>query len=90
VKDWLTLSTTSQGLADGTYELVGPKIGTNREGRDQHYLIKHGTMVYDYCPRTFDALKLYFESNNIEGIVWWRKNGDMVKIKARDFGIKRR
>jgi hypothetical protein len=87
-----TVNNHHKALDNGTYELVGPKIGGNREGRDQHYLIKHGTVIYDYCPRTFDELRLYFESNNIEGIVWWRKPDgcDMVKIKARDFGIKRR
>ena len=79
-------------LENGTYELVGPKIGTrggaNPENLDKHIIVRHGADALD-APRTFDGLRSFLESNDIEGIVWHRENGDMVKIKARDFGIQR-
>jgi hypothetical protein len=75
-------------LPDGTYELCGPKVQNNPEGFSKHVLIPHGKEILD-APRTFDELKVWFVGKNIEGIVWHRGNGEMVKIKAKDFGIKR-
>jgi hypothetical protein len=77
-------------LADGTYELLGPKIQGNPEGHVQHILKPHGAEVLTGVPRDFDGLKAYLASANIEGIVWHHPDGRMVKIKAKDFGIKRR
>lgn len=74
----------------GTYELVGPKINGNPDGFDRHALVPHGFDVLDDVPLNFDGIRSYLESHDlIEGIVWWRENGDMVKIKAKDFGLKR-
>jgi hypothetical protein len=71
-----------------TYELIGPKVQGNPYKKERHELIKHGASLFDSePPRTFDALKAFLESNVIEGIVWHRENGDMVKIKRRDFGF---
>jgi hypothetical protein len=74
---------------DGTYELCGPKINGNRESLDRHMLIRHGSEVLPNAPRTFDGLRTYFDGNDIEGIVWHHPDGRMVKIKTRDFGLKR-
>lgn len=74
---------------DGTYELCGPKIQGNPEGFSSHVLIQHGYQRCPDCPRSFDELRGYFETLSIEGIVWHRPDGRMVKIKAKDFGIKR-
>lgn len=74
---------------DGTYELVGPKIQGNPDGFDRHTLLWHGDTELDGVPRTFDGIRDYLASAGVEGIVWHRDNGDMVKIKAKDFGIKR-
>ena len=75
--------------ADGTYELVGPKIQGNPEQFDSHVLVPHGIHDVD-APRTFDELKEWFDGpgRDIEGVVWWH-DGSMVKIKAKDFGRKR-
>lgn len=72
-------------LPDGTYELIGPKIQGNPEGWPTHALIAHGSEVLNDAPRTFDGLAGYLGANNIEGIVWHRSNGDMAKVKKRDF-----
>ena len=74
------------GLPDGTYELVGPKIGVNPHGLDEHELWKHGDWEVLGAPRTFAGLKEYFADAAIEGLVWHHPDGRMVKIKRRDFG----
>lgn len=74
---------------DGTYELVGPKIQGNPDRFITHYLMRHGEDVIPDAPRTFIGLRHYLDMHDMEGIVWHRDNGDMVKIKAKDFGLKR-
>lgn len=75
-------------LPDGTYELLGPKIQGNPEALDNHWLYPHGE-TEEYAPRDFEGLKSYFQYHNIEGIVWHHPDGRMVKIKAKDFGLRR-
>ena len=74
---------------DGTYELVGPKINGNPDGFYRHILVRHGAEILADVPRTFDAIRDYFDKQDIEGIVWHHPDGRMVKIKAKDFGLKR-
>lgn len=75
-------------VADGTYELVGPKVNGNREGHSYHILIRHGSTVLHGVPTEFEALKGWLSELNIEGIVWHHPDGRMVKIKRKDFGLK--
>jgi hypothetical protein len=81
--------TAKHSLPDGTYELVGPKVQGNPEGFDRHYLLEHGVDELDDAPRTYAALAEFFDGGGMEGIVWHHPDGRMVKIKARDFGVKR-
>jgi hypothetical protein len=76
-------------LKDGTYELCGPKVQGNPEGYDHHTLVRHGCEVLEDAPRTYDALASYLANKDIEGIVWHHPDGRMVKIKGKDFGLKR-
>lgn len=76
-------------IEDGTYELCGPKVQGNLENFAEHVLVKHGTCVLADCPRDFEALREYLRTRDIEGVVWHHPDGRMVKIKGRDFGIKR-
>lgn len=78
-----------KGLKDGTYELCGPKVQGNPEQHPVHCFIKHGVIEFSDAPRTFVALKDWLTSRDIEGIVWHHPDGRMVKIKKRDFGLKR-
>lgn len=79
-------------LPDWTYEACGPHFQSNREGLDVDMLLPHGKEIIN-APRTFDELRVFFALNDIEGVVWWRDlndpDCDKVKIKAKDFGIKR-
>lgn len=74
---------------NGTYELVGPKIQGNPEGLDTHMLLRHGSSLLPGAPRNFVGIREYLTNVRIEGIVWHHPDGRMVKIKGRDFGIKR-
>ena len=76
-------------VADGTYELCGPKINGNPEGFARHTLVRHGDWRLHFAPRTFDGLREYLAGGDIEGIVWHHPDGRMVKIKGKDFGFKR-
>jgi hypothetical protein len=75
---------------DGTYELCGPKVQGNPEGRPDHELIRHGAVRLSDCPREFEALRDCLRERSYEGIVWHHPDGRMVKIKARDFGFRPR
>lgn len=83
----------SPSLADGTYELCGPKIQGNPDHFEKHELVPHGKEVLTDAPRDFASLRDYLTSREIEGIVWHHPDGRMVKLKRRDFvksGPKRR
>jgi len=74
---------------DGTYELLGPKVQGNPEGCRDFVLMKHGCIEIDDVPRKFKALKKWLAGEDIEGVVWHHPDGRMVKIKKKDFGLKR-
>jgi hypothetical protein len=73
---------------DGTYELVGPKVQGNAEGYDRHALVAHGGVTLPDVPRSFRDLRDYLAAREIEGVVWHRADGEMVKLKRRDFGLR--
>lgn len=78
------------GWPDGTYELLGPKIQGDPERIGVHALLGHATAeILDSAPRDFEGLREYFRLHDVEGIVWHHPDGRMVKIKGKDFGIKR-
>ncbi|ULH17377.1 hypothetical protein MF271_19495 (plasmid) [Deinococcus sp. KNUC1210] len=76
-----------QGLPDGTYELVGPKVQGNAEGLlGFHRFHRHGDALLDGVPRTFDELGAYLWTHpDMEGVVWHHPDGRMVKAKRKDF-----
>jgi hypothetical protein len=76
-------------VLDGTYELCGPKVQGNPENFTEHVLIPHGDTDCDECPRDYEGIRAYLASTGIEGVVWHHEDGRMVKIKAKDFGLKR-
>ena len=83
------------GLEDGTYELVGPKIQRNPYGLEAHILVRHGAALFPVfdmgTPRNMsdiDFVRYALADVVCEGIVWHHTDGRMVKIKRRDFGIR--
>lgn len=75
-------------LEDGTYELIGLHEQGNPYKLDTDILEKHGKRILTNAPRTYEGLKEYLNNNYIEGIVFYRDNGEMCKIKRTDFGFK--
>lgn len=74
------------GQADGTYELVGPKIQGNPENMPTHTLISHAeALVMSDFPRDFEGIRAALRDAPIEGVVWHHPDGRMVKIKRKDF-----
>lgn len=76
-------------MPDGTYEACGPHFQGNPDQRQVDALIAHGKHILADAPRTFNELKKWFATQDIEGIVWHHPDGRMVKIKKKDFGFKR-
>lgn len=71
---------------DGTYELVGPAIQGNPYCLQHHELRPHGAHRLPDSPRSYEGLREYLRDNRIEGIVWHHPDGQLVKLKRRDFG----
>ncbi len=77
----------TDGLTDGTYELVGPKIQGNPHRYSSHVLVRHGADILDGIPTSYEELKAELSTLDFEGIVWWHSDGRKVKIKRKDVGL---
>lgn len=81
---------TKEGKAvQGTFELIGRKVQANPYGMPWHRLVKHGSIVLTELVGVSDieAIGLYLVCHGIEGIVWWRDEQPMGKLKRRDLGL---
>lgn len=72
---------------DATYEAIGPRIGANHEGVSMHQMRLHGADVIPECPRDFWGMRAFLKGQRIEGVVFWRHDGRMVKIRRDDYGL---
>jgi hypothetical protein len=76
--------------ADGTYELVGPKVQGNPHGLRVLHLMPHGDKVIGEPPgeRTFEGIRAKVERvRKAEGLVYHHPDGRMAKVKRKDFGF---
>ena len=75
--------------ADGTYEVIGPKIGGNPENQPEHLLRRHGDEGYIALngSRTQEIIATFLAENIIEGLVFHHPDGRMAKIRRGDFGL---
>ena len=93
VKAWREVMDRFDAIAEyaapiepGTYELCGPKVNGNPEALAKHALIRHGIDQMHDVPLTFDGIAQYLTAHaGMEGIVWRHPDGQMAKIKRRDF-----
>lgn len=74
---------------DWTYELCWPRVNGNPEKLQSHVLVPHGGEVIDLPVRTYDSIKEYLTTHDIEGIVFHHPDGRMCKIRKSDYWIKR-
>lgn len=72
---------------DGTYELVGPRVGGNERSIPEHLFIQHGAVWAHDCPRDFAGLREYLRAYDGEGVVFHHPDGRMAKIRRDDFGF---
>lgn len=87
--EWGRLNLFSgEAVPDGTYEALGPKIGTrhgvNPEGLAEHILVVHGADEL-LAPTDYMGIVEFLRDLPIEGIVWHHPDGRMAKIKKADF-----
>ena len=73
---------------DGTYEAVGKHFQANPYGLDEDFLERHGRIRIFGIDPTFDGIREYLRTHEIEGIVWWKDGEPQCKIKRRDFGFR--
>ena len=87
-----------KGVFDGTYEALGPAWQSNPHNRKENTLFRHGDdFIGDLWLRddgkediyAYDKIRGYLEDHdNIEGIVFWKDNEPLCKIKRSDFGFE--
>lgn len=75
-------------IEDGTYEAVGLHFNGNPYNLPYDYLIRHGNLIINGVPRTFEGIKDYLSKVEIEGIVFWKDGEPKCKIKRSDFGFE--
>jgi hypothetical protein len=72
---------------DGTYEAIGKHFQGNPYGLSDDILEPHGAHIIE-VERTFEGIKEYLRTHNIEGIVFWKDGEPKCKIKRSDFGFE--
>lgn len=75
-------------LPDGTYEAIGNHFQGNPYGLTYDVLVKHGRAVINEDLTSFEKIKEFLTSHEIEGIVFWKDGEPKCKIKRSDFGLK--
>lgn len=81
-------SKTSYGyLEDGTYEAVGKHFNNNPYNMEIDRLERHGIRER-FVKRTFEDVREYLRTTNIEGLVFWIDGEPICKIKRSDFGFE--
>lgn len=73
-----------------TFEAIGPHFQGNPYNSTYDYVIAHGFKQINelmWKPLTFEIIKEYLKSHNIEGVVFWYADKPICKIKRTDFGF---
>ena len=73
---------------DWTYEAIGKHFNGNPYSLDYDILIPHGLVPCAGLVTTFDGIRDYLSGNGIEGIVFWKDQEPVCKIKRSDFGFE--
>lgn len=84
---WEAYRNSEQTLSDGTYEAIGPHFQNNPYGLVEDSLIRHGSKMIFGLERTYERIKEYLQTHNLEGIVFWKDGEPKCKIKRSDFGF---
>lgn len=71
---------------DGTYEAIGRDFQGNPYCLTKNVLVRHGQAVIQ-VERSFEGIREYLRTHDIEGIVFWKDGEPQCKIKRSDFGF---
>lgn len=79
----------SPAFNDWTYEAVGLHFQGNPYHLDADILVPHGSTTIEMdTPITFEQIREYLRTHEIEGIVFWKDGEPLCKIKRSDFGFE--
>lgn len=84
---YLTMKEIDGYVEDGTYEAVGKHFNGNPYNMENDRLERHGIRER-FVKRTFEDIREYLRTTNIEGIVFWLDGEPVCKIKRSDFGFE--
>lgn len=84
---YLTMKEIDGYVEDGTYEAVGKHFNGNPYNMEIDRLERHGIRER-FVKRTFEDVREYLRTTNIEGIVFWLDGEPVCKIKRSDFGFE--
>lgn len=73
---------------DWTYEAIGKHFQGNPYKMWFDRLVPHGKDVVDIPDRSYEGIREYLRTNEIEGIVFWKDGKPQCKIKKTDFGFE--
>lgn len=76
----------TQLVPERTYEAIGRHFNGNPYKMDYDMLIPHGDRIIE-VERTYEGIKEYLRTHDIEGIVFWKDDKPQCKIKRTDFGF---
>lgn len=78
-------------LLDHTYEVIGPHFQGNPYHLEHDTMVPHGTEeiaeLNSGAPRTFEEIREWLKTHEVEGIVFWKDGVPQCKIKRKDFGF---
>lgn len=83
---YLTTKEIDGVIEDGTYEAVGKHFNGNLYNMEIDRLERHGIRER-FVKRTFEDVREYLRTTNIEGLVFWLDGEPVCKIKRSDFGF---
>jgi len=92
----LRVSSPLREVPDGTYEAVGPKINSNKEGLDSHQLIRHGVeelpleLLPGHDEAVFEWVRAALSAWDVEGVVFWGPDGQMCKCTKSGLKLPRK
>ena len=72
----------------GSYEAIGPHFQGNPYELEQDILVLHGDRKIEDLDLSFEGIREYLRTHEIEGIVFWKGSTPLCKIKRTDFGYE--
>lgn len=85
---WKAFDNTAIVENDATYEAIGPHFQGNPYNLEFDILVRHGVRNCAELERTFESVKEYLKTHEIEGLVFWLYGEPVCKIKRSDFGFE--